>query len=109
MNVAQAHLEFLAYRTQDNPYLRRAGRDQLEAEQRSALQTLLEGNSDPDPTALAELFGPIELAALPRDVRPTVSPHGYRAGVNSVTAFAKTTRAWWLVSHLWCLEVGRKL
>ena len=50
----------------------------------------------------------VGLGVLPRDLQLLVRDEE-RVGVESVSAFAEASQFWWLVSYLWCMEVGRSV
>lgn len=109
IHLAEQHLGRVAYRTRDNPYLRLAAVTKLDASSRRVLTAVLDGDLTARQLACLDKVlarGHVGLGVLPRELQLLVRD-GAQVGVESLLAFAEVSRFWWLVSYLWCFEVGR--
>jgi predicted amidohydrolase len=111
VEIAYAHLGRSAYYTYDNPYLRSVMSQRLSPRRRAILERVSDGTINLDTwldTSFAEeLLEAITVGVVPRDLQLVLRDGAERVGVESVHAFLRAPLFWWLVSHLWCLEVGR--
>lgn len=113
IETAYAHLGRAAYRTDDNPYLRSVITERRSPNRERALRSAADGTMEPAAWLTSEtakkLLEAIAVGAAPRDLQLVLRDGQERVGVESVHAFLRAPIFWWLISHLWCLEVGRTL
>jgi len=111
IQLAQHHFGRTAYHTRDNPYLRSRVASALEPDVRGVLKALLGGDLDPEAWLQTEegsrSVEAIQVGVVPRDLQLILRDGREQVGVESVHAFVRAPLFWWLVSVLWCAEVGR--
>jgi len=113
METARQHLGRTAFRVRDNPYLREQAVAALPPHEEATLRQLLTGEIDvPDwleSVEATDILAQVTVGCLPRDLQLVLRKGAAEVGVESVHAFADVPKFWWLVSFMWCQEVGRKL
>ncbi len=107
------HLGRTAFHVRDNPYLRQQAAENIPVEQELTLRALLRREVTIDDWLLstdgAQLIEEIKVGCLPRDLQLVLRNGVPEVGVESVHAFADVPKIWWLISFMWCQEVGRRL
>lgn len=111
IDTGVAHLGRLAFFTRDNPYRSVRASLDLPPPLRGTLGRLLEGGVDvADWLASKEgktLLKGVRIGCVPRDMRIVARDGESHVAVESVHAFLHARQFWWLVSILWCIDVGR--
>lgn len=112
IDLGLVHLRRFAVENHDNPFLRARAGLTLSTEDRSTLASLLSGDvrvkewAESGPSQISKL----RVGCVPRDVQLVQDEASglVRVGVDSLHAFLSATPFWWVVSMMWCIEVGRK-
>jgi hypothetical protein len=113
IGVGVAHLGRFAFLTRDNPFLSSRAALDLGPGHRAALRGLLAADipvkawlASSDGTRLLKA---VQVGCVPRDVQLVARTGQPAVGAQSVHAFLHAPLFWWLVSILWCIEMGRLL
>lgn len=104
------HLGRFAFYTRDNPFVSSRAAFELSVRQRRELAALLDGESDLrgwiESRDGRRRLATIKVGLVPRDVQLVLREGEQVVGVKSVHAFFHAHLFWWLVSILWCIEIG---
>ncbi len=104
------HLGRFAFYTRDNPFVSSRAAFELSGERRSELAALLDGESDLagwiESGQGRRQLATIKVGLVPRDMQLVMRDDEQVVGVKSVHAFFHADLFWWLVSILWCIEIG---
>lgn len=111
LDTARHHVGRAAYHTRDNPYLRAQATSRLSTPLRRALVGILSGEIGGaewlETRVASDALEGVGAGIVPRDLQLVLREGREQVGVESVHAFANAPLFWWLVSYLWCAEVGR--
>src|SRR5271163_1955715 len=113
IDVGLAHLGRFAFATRDNPFVSSTPAHSLQAADRDAIVRLLDREvAFPawlETPGAATRIGRVRIGCVPRDLQLVTRGGVSTVGVESVHAFLHAPLFWWLVSNLWCIEIGRLL
>jgi hypothetical protein len=111
IDVGLAHLGRFAFATRDNPFISSTPARRLGARHRATIARLVDGDlavRDWLQTREAKtLIRGVRVGCVPRDLQLVTRDGVPTVGVESVHTFLHAPLFWWLVSNLWCIEVGR--
>lgn len=111
--TAIAHFRRSAYYIADNPYLRASATTELLESESASLQGLLRGDISArdwlSTTDGIRALDAINVGCVPRDLQLVLKDNVEQVGVESVHGFADVPPFWWIISFMWCAEVGRTL